>query len=219
MFTITPTPIGNIQDVSTRVLQVLTNADLIITEDPRITSKLLAQLGIEHKKFLHFGGEDDVVKVAHAVQEYRNSNVAVVVDAGMPGISDPGWVVVNELQRARVPYTVLPGPSALITAVAASGLVSSQFWFAGFLPHKKGRQTLWKRIATSDMPVILYESVHRIQKCLQEIMQYIAPETELFVAREMTKVHEQYWRGKVSDLQDFLLIEKGEFVLVIGAAK
>lgn len=200
-----------------RGISTITSCEVIFAEDPRVTALLLKKLGIENKKYIRFGSEGDKMRLPSLIDKYKENDVAVVVDAGTPGISDPGWVVVHELQKQGIAYTVLPGASALTIIAAASGMVSQQFWFIGFLPIKKGRQTLIEQIAQSPIPVVLYESVHRIRKLLNELMQYCELSRELCIGRELTKLHEDVWRGTISDLANYNLVQKGEFALVIGS--
>ena len=214
MITFVPTPIGNLGDITIRARDVLTASVLILSEDPRMTSQLLKKLGISTKKMISFGAEGESTKLHNILTEYKD--IAVVSDAGMPGISDPGYAVVSVAQELSLPYTFLPGASAGVTAAAASGLVSKEYLFLGFLPHKKGRMTEWKRISKSSVPVVLYESVHRITKAISEMQTNLDPNRPVFIAREMTKTFETYWWGKVSNLQDYQLVQKGEFVIVVG---
>jgi 16S rRNA (cytidine1402-2'-O)-methyltransferase len=216
MITFVPTPIGNLGDITVRSIEALKNSDLILSEDPRVTAQLLKKLEIPTKKMISFGGEGEGYKLETILSEFKDKQVAVVSDAGMPGISDPGYSVVQLAQQNLISYTFLPGASAGVTAAAASGLVSKEYLFIGFLPHKKGRMTEWKRIAGLTVPVVMYESVHRITKAISEMQEYLSTDREVFIAREMTKVFETYWRGKVSNLQEYPLVEKGEFVIVIG---
>ena len=218
MFTFIPTPIGNLGDITVRAVEQLKQVDFVYAEDPRITSQLLDKLGISKKTIFGFGGEKQDQKILELINQHKEKQVAIVTDAGMPGISDPGFTLVDHLQQNNIPYTFLPGASAGVTAAAASGLVGKEYTFLGFLPLKKGRQTTWKTIQHSDYPVVIYESVHRIQKCIGELSEFLEPQREVFIAREMTKLHETYWKGKVSDLQGYQLILKGEFVIVIGPA-
>jgi 16S rRNA (cytidine1402-2'-O)-methyltransferase len=216
MITFVPTPIGNLGDITLRSIEALKNSDLILSEDPRVTAQLLKKLEIPTKKMISFGAEGENYKLEIILSEYKDKQIVIVSDAGMPGISDPGYAIVQLAQQNSIQYTFLPGASAGVTAAAASGLVSKEYLFIGFLPHKKGRMTEWKRIADSRVPVVLYESVHRIIKAISEIKEYLSVDREIFIAREMTKVFETYWRGKVSNLQEYQLVEKGEFVIVIG---
>lgn len=216
MFTIVPTPIGNSGDITVRAEQALREAEVIFAEDPRVSGLLLQKLNLPTREFIRFGSEADYLRIPELISKNKDKNAIVVVDAGTPGISDPGWILINELQKQGILYTVLPGPSAVTTVAAASGLISQQFWFVGFLPLKKGRVTIWKNIAESAIPVVIYESVHRITKTLQEIKMFCAPDREVFIGRELSKLYEHYWRGTVSELEEYKLIEKGEFALVIG---
>jgi 16S rRNA (cytidine1402-2'-O)-methyltransferase len=216
MFTFVPTPIGNLGDITLRAIEALKSSDYILAEDPRVTGQLLEKLSIPKKPMMSYGGEFDYTKLEPWILEHQHEQVSIVTDAGIPGISDPGYTIVDVLQSNDIQYTFLPGASAGVTAAAASGLVGKEYLFLGFLPLKKGRQSTWQSILVSDRPVIIYESVHRIDKCIAELIHYLEPNREIFIAREMTKLHETYWKGKVSNLQDYKGITKGEFVLVIG---
>ena len=141
--------------------------------------------------------------------------IALVSDAGTPGISDPAYEVLKIAQRLNLNYTTLPGATALIPAVVNSNLVNKEFLFLGFLPLKKGRQTEWKRIASSQTPVVIYESCHRINKFLEEAQNYLNPETKICINQEISKSHENIWVGAISEITNYNLVEKGEFVVVV----
>ena len=141
--------------------------------------------------------------------------IALVSDAGTPGISDPAYEVLKIAQSLGLNYTTLPGATALIPAVVNSNLVNKEFLFLGFLPLKKGRQTEWKRIAVSQTPVVIYESCHRIKKFLEEAVSYLSPETKICINQEISKSHENIWVGKISEISNYNLVEKGEFVVVV----
>lgn len=217
-----PTPIGNLEDITLRALNVLKSADLIAAEDTRQTSKLLKHFEIttpmtslhqhnEHKK---------VVQLIKEIAE-DDKTIAVVSDAGMPGISDPGFLAVREAIKAEVPVEVLPGPSAFIPALVASGLPCDKFVFEGFLPQKKGRQTRLKFLAEEDRTMIFYESPHRLLKALNEFSEHFGPDRQASVGRELTKIHEEHARGTVAELINHFEngVVKGEIVIILAGKK
>ena len=143
-------------------------------------------------------------------------NISIVCDAGSPGISDPGKIIVQKLWEIEVLFTILPGATSLIPTIVASGMITEDWTFRGFLPIKKGRQTFWKEQSTNQTASIIFESVHRMEKTVLEMKQYLPANRLVFIAREISKLHETYWRGKVEDLDVKNITFKGEFVLVIG---
>jgi 16S rRNA (cytidine1402-2'-O)-methyltransferase len=197
----------------------LKSVDLIVCEDTRVSKKLLDHLGIERKTMsLHqHSGDDKIDLVTHALQ--RGLNIAYITDGGTPGISDPGQKLVesirSKVESAKV--VPLPGPSALVAAVSVSGMVEKEFYFVGFLPKKKGRQTKFNMLKTLNCPIVIYESSVRIVKTLKDIEEYFGSESEVFIAREMTKLFEEYWGGNIrdiiSDIENHAL--KGEMVLIV----
>lgn len=212
-----PTPIGNLEDITLRAITLLKSADIIFCEDTRITGKLLKHFGITTTMIsIVSNGETNLRRLTELLRLYKGETIAVVSDAGMPGISDPGFEILTIAQNLAIPYSVIPGASASITAAVASGLIKKDFWFIGFLPHKKGRMTAWKNIASATIPVILYESVHRIEKSIQEMQEYLQPSQRVFVGRELTKMFEEYWSGSIEDLAKKEFTLKGEFVIVIA---
>ena len=214
MLTLTPTPIGNLKDISLRALEALKNAEIIFCEDTRVTKKLLYLLEIPlNKEFIsmHSHNEDKILKNLDP-QILKTKNTVYVSDAGMPGISDPGSKLVKFCQEHNIPYTVIPGPNAALTAFVASGF-EGEFTFFGFLPHKgKERENKLKEVINHDKIAILYESPHRIEKLLNELKTFI-PDRTVFLAKELTKIHETFIKAKAKDI----VIEspKGEWVVVI----
>lgn len=220
-----PTPVGNLQDITLRALDLLKTCDFVFCEDWKISSNLYKLLEIEHKPTfvdLIRNGELNY-KIRETLTNNLEANICIITDAGTPGISDPGFEVVKICQELGLKYTVLPGATAFVPAIVASGLVSKEFWYIGFLPLKKGRQALWKEIANSKIPVILYESVHRIAKSIQEINQNLSPNAQIFVGREISKKFESYYFGNPSEMtnkiQNLEIIQKGEFAIVIKNPK
>lgn len=211
------TPIGNLEDITLRALRTLKEVDVIYAEDTRVISKLLAKYEI--KKPLHrLDASKELVRVDEIVERLQGGeNIAFVSDAGTPGISDPGARLVAGVRAGGCNVVTIPGASSLTAALSISGVSSDQFLFLSFLPHKKGRQTALKRIATEEQPVVLFESPHRILKLLKEIETF-APGKKVTLARELTKMFEEVLTGPPQELRD--LLEKngtarGEFVVII----
>lgn len=218
MLYIVATPIGNLEDITMRALRILSSADLILCEDTRVTKNLLGHYKI-NKPTLSYHQHSDFKKmkeIRDALAEGKN--LALVSDAGTPGISDPGGMLVayiaKELPEVRI--EAIPGPSAVVTALSMSGFPADKFLFLGFPPHKKGRQTYWKKVAASEETVIFYESKHRILKSLEELSA-AAPEAEIFVCRELTKMFETTHRGKIGNVLEELKksVPRGEYVVAI----
>jgi len=210
-----PTPIGNLDDISKRALLALQNAEIIFCEDTRVTKKLLNLLNIPlNKEFIsmHSHNENKILSKLNP-QILKSKNCVYVSDAGMPGISDPGSKLVKFAQKHNIPYTVIPGANAALTAFVASGF-EGDFCFYAFLPHKgKEREEKLKEILNSGKIAILYESPHRIEKLVKELKNS-APEREVFLAKELTKMHESFIKGKAKDIE--LTNTKGEWVIVIN---
>jgi len=212
------TPIGNLADISQRALEILNHVDLIACEDTRHTIKLLNHFGI--KKPLQSYHEFNEEKKAQELTDKLGGGmtIAVVSDAGMPGISDPGYRVVRLCRSRGIPVLAIPGPNAAVTALAASGLPSDQFIFVGFLPSKKGaRQEKLAEVASLTCTLVFYEAPHRIEGALEDMREMLG-DREVCVAREITKVHEEYVFGKLSDVRS-RITAIGEFVVVVGGAK
>lgn len=211
-------PIGNREDITRRALAVLDSVDCICCEDTRNTGMLLSHYGIR-KPLLSLHEHNEAVRAPEIAARARaGESFAVVTDAGMPGVSDPGYRLIQELKAQGVPFTVLPGPSAVVTALVGSGLPSDAFFFGGFLPVKAGRkaQVLQTAVAASHTS-IFYESPFRIAKTMQALAA-MAPETPVCVARELTKVFETYHRGTAKSLAAEFAAQppKGEMVLLVG---
>lgn len=207
------TPIGNLGDITLRALDVLKEVDQIVCEDTRQTLKLLNYYSI-HKKLISYHQHSKISKVEQIIKTVVNGQtVALVTDAGTPGISDPGQILISAACKAKIKIIPIPGASALVTALSVTGFATDQFVFYGFLPHKKGRQTKLKEIAAERKTVVIYESSHRIKKLLRELLE-TGDDREVFVGRELTKKFEELYRGKLSDVLDSIL-EKGEFVVIL----
>jgi 16S rRNA (cytidine1402-2'-O)-methyltransferase len=213
-----PTPIGNFGDITLRALEVLKSADTILAEDTRKTGILLKHFGISVKMSpFHQFNEHKTVK--GIVEKIANGEtMALVTDAGTPGISDPGFLLVRECLRNDVEVECLPGATAFVPALVNSGLPCDRFLFEGFLPVKKGRKTRLEELALMECTVILYESPHRIQKALDELALYFGPDRQASVSRELTKIYEETVRGPLSDISSYYKDHpvKGEFVIVIS---
>lgn len=216
---IVATPIGNLKDTTLRALEILKTADLILCEDTRTTRKLLSAYKISKKTiaFHKFSTQHEIDSILNLFDIYEH--VALVSDAGTPAISDPGSLLVALVreQKSDVKIHAIVGPSALTGAISISGLPMSQFTFAGFLPHKKGRQKKLDELLAYTHSVILYESTHRIVKLLKEIDSR-QPERELIICKELTKIHEMVIKGTAQELytrlEENVSLQKGEFVLI-----
>jgi len=227
MLTLTPTPLGNILDISYRVVDRLQKAKLFLCEDTRVTKQLLRLLydrglieSMPDGDFLSFNEHNGKARLKQIAKRLEIDDTLYLSDAGMPAISDPGQLLVKYCQENQIKYDVLPGPSALTIAYASSGFSSGRFSFFGFLPHKgsKRREELL-RVLNSPLDAILYESPHRLDKLLSEISSY-EPDRELFLAKEISKKYQEYFRGKALEL--FEIISKrdkivGEWVVILEA--
>lgn len=221
--TVIATPIGNLRDVSFRAVDTLRSADLIVCEDTRITKRLLDHYRIA-RPVMSVHEHSTPSMIQRVVEELqRGSNVAVVTDAGTPGVSDPGGMLVAAAHEAGIKVVALPGPSAVTAALSVSGLPADRFQFLGFVPHKKGRETIFKEIVSSDETVVFYESPHRIMKTLQRLSELVQPDRIVVVCRELTKVFEETVRGSAQDVYRAFTDNpgrvRGEFVIVISARK
>lgn len=229
---IVATPIGNLEDITLRAIRVLKEVDLILCEDTRVTAKLLQKYGIKTPT-LSYHSHSKLSKVEKIFEMLESGkNIALVSDAGTPAISDPGVLLISQIrehfsslskvkgQLSNVSIVPIPGPSAVIAALSASGLPSSDFLFLGFLPHKKGRETLFKEIAESKRTVVFYESPHRIMKTLVSLDKALG-KRKIAIARELTKIHEEFLSGAASELSEYFNKNKekirGEFVVMVSA--
>ncbi len=219
---IVATPIGNMEDITLRALRVLKEADVIYCEDTRVTSKLLARYDL-HTPLKRLDANVEASKAVEVIERLqKGERVAYVSDAGTPTISDPGYRLLAAVQKELGDSVIeaIPGASALVAALSIAGIAADEFTFLGFPPHKKGRQTLLKKIAATESVVVLYESSHRILKLLEEFTQYL-PERRVIVAREITKKFENVQRGTAGEL--LAHFEKtpdevrGEFVVIVEA--
>ncbi len=221
MLYIVPTPIGNLQDITLRALDVLKQVDLIACEDTRTSGKLLSHYGITTRR-ISYHDHNERTRTPHLIARMKaGASIALISDAGTPGISDPGFYLVRECHRHDIVVVPLPGPSAVLPALVASGIPSERFVFEGFLPPKKGRKTRLQEIAAETRTVVFYESPHRILKTLAELEEICGPERPIAVARELTKKFEEVERGSIGAVRQTLMTrtkQKGEFVVVIGGA-
>lgn len=223
---IVATPIGNLEDITLRALRVLGEADIILCEDTRTTGKLLAHHGIKAKKLASYNAHSTKGKSHFALDALQEGkNVALVSDAGTPGISDPGMLLVRQARDmfgSEAKIVAIPGASALISALSISGISAASFVFHGFIPHKKGRETLFNEIAKDTIHAhVAYESSHRILKALQSLAKVLPEDRKISVARELTKMHEEVLEGSAGKLAEFLtknpVKQKGEFVLIVSS--
>lgn len=216
---VVPTPVGNLDDMTFRAIAVLKEADLILAEDTRTTGKLTAHFGIETpKQSFHMHNEHKVVQ-RYIGQLQGGATIALVSDAGTPGISDPGFLLIRAAAEAGIEIITLPGATAFVPALVSSGLPCDTFYFEGFLPPKKGRQSKLLQIAESPSTVILYESPHKIIKTLGQIVEFCGSDRPVALSREISKKFEETLRGAAGEV--LTQVEqrggvKGEIVLIIG---
>ena len=222
MLTLVPTPIGNLEDLTLRALRVLREADLVACEDTRTTGVLFAHYGIETPR-TSFHIHNEHKKTAELVERMTaGDHLALVSDAGTPGISDPGYLLVREAIEAGVKVEALPGATAFVPALVASGLPCDRFVYEGFLPHKKGRQKRIQALADEPRTVVLYESPHRLVKLLGQLAEACGEDRPAAVCREISKLHEEVARGTLAELaSEFGARPKvrGEIAVVLGGVK
>ncbi len=212
-----PTPIGNLQDITLRAIEVLKNADVVLAEDTRVSSKLMKHLEIEKRMISHHKFNEHKT-VSSIVQQIEMGNlVALISDAGTPAISDPGFLLVRACVEKGIEVECLPGPTALIPALAVSGLPTEKFVFEGFLPQKKGRQTRLKFLAEETRTMIFYESPFRLVKSLNQFATFWGEERKACVCRELSKMFEEIKRGSLKELEEYYTLHppKGEIVIVV----
>ena len=222
MLVLVPTPIGNLEDVTLRALRVLKEADLIACEDTRTSGVFLDHYDITTPR-TSYHDHNERQKAPHLVERMQaGGTVALVTDAGTPGISDPGFYLVRECVHAGVPVEALPGPTAFVPALTLSGLPTDRFVFEGFLPPKKGRQTRLQALAEEERTLVLYESPHRLVKTLGQLAEHFGDDRPAAVARELTKKFEEVQRGTLAELQTVFGERpkvRGEIVLVVGGRR
>ena len=215
---IVPTPIGNLEDITLRAINVLKTVDVVLAEDTRTSGNLLKHLGISkpmHSYHVH-NEHQTVVRVVERI--LKGETMALVSDAGTPAVSDPGFLLVRECIKNGIPIECLPGPTAFVPALVNSGLPSDRFTFEGFLPHKKGRQTRLQNLVNEERTMIFYESPHRLLKALQQFSEYFGAERQVSVSRELTKIYEENIRGTITEVLAYFSEKtiKGEIVIVLA---
>ncbi len=221
-FFVVATPIGNMGDITFRAVETLKGVDLILCEDTRETKKILQKYAI-NTPTMSYHSQSKLSKLDRIFELLKErKNLALVSDAGTPTISDPGAVLISQIKTHlsdSVDMIPIPGASAVITALSVSGLPTHEFTFLGFLPHKKGRETLFKEIAESKRTMVFYESTHRILKTLESLQKF-CPDKKICLAREMTKIYEEFKTGSPSELLDYLIKnpikQKGEFTILVS---
>jgi len=214
---IIPTPIGNLEDITLRARRVLAEVDVVLAEDTRTTGFLLKHLGIEGKLVSHHKFNEHATVGMIASRIAAGQSVGLVSDAGTPGISDPGFLLVRTCIAAGIEVECLPGPTALIPALVQSGFPCDRFCFEGFLPQKKGRAGRLARLAGEERTMVFYESPYRVVKCLCEMAEAFGAQREVSVSRELTKKFEQTVRGTLAEVAEYFSAHepKGEFVIVV----
>ncbi len=217
------TPIGNLADITYRAVEALRTADAIACEDTRVTSKLLARYDIQKPLLVYHAQSGKLATTRVLAQLGEGKHIALVTDAGTPGISDPGTALVAEVRERlgdAVRIESIPGPSALTAALSIAGVPTNEFTFLGFLPHKKGRQTLMKEIAAMERTAVFYESPHRIEKALVELQETLPEGRQVTVMRELTKIYESAVSGTADELVDHFKTHptevRGEFVVIVS---
>jgi 16S rRNA (cytidine1402-2'-O)-methyltransferase len=215
-----PTPIGNLEDITLRAIRILGEVDGILAEDTRNSGQLLKHLNISKPLFSHHAhnehtGVPGVIKMLK-----EGKSLALISDAGTPGISDPGYLLVKACVDNGIEVESLPGATAFVPALVNSGFPTDRFVYEGFLPHKKGRQTRWKALAEEERTIVLYESPHRLVKALEQIIEFISPDRQVMVGRELSKMHEQMVRGTATEVLAYFTAHpdkvRGEIVIVIA---
>ncbi len=215
-----PTPIGNLEDITLRAIRILGEVDGILAEDTRNSGQLLKHLNISKPLYSHHAhnehtGVPGVIKMLK-----EGKSLALISDAGTPGISDPGYLLVKACVDNGIEVESLPGATAFVPALVNSGFPTDRFVYEGFLPHKKGRQTRWKALAEEERTIVLYESPHRLVKALEQIIEFISPDRQVMVGRELSKLHEQMVRGTATEVLAYFTAHpdkvRGEIVIVIA---
>jgi 16S rRNA (cytidine1402-2'-O)-methyltransferase len=217
MLYIVPTPIGNLKDITLRALEMLKDVDVILAEDTRTSSKLLNHYQVQ-KPITPYHQHNEHKIWQHLVNQLRDGKkMALITDAGTPGISDPAFLLIREAIKAGIRVECLPGATAFVPALVNSGIPTNRFCFEGFLPLKKGRQTLLKKLVEEERTIVLYESPMRLVKTLEELITYFGAERLCSVSRELTKLFEENARGTLREVCDHFKQKevKGEIVIVL----
>ena len=217
---IVPTPVGNLEDMTLRAIRILKEADLILAEDTRTSSVLLKHYGIEGKLKSHHKFNEHETAAAIKDRILEGLNVALISDAGTPGISDPGFLLARTCAQEGIEVQTLPGPTACIPALVSSGLPCDRFCFEGFIPQKKGRQTLLEKLSTEPRTMVFYESPYRLAKTLEQFSEHFGADRQACVSREISKLHEQHHRGTLGELSAWFGAHeaKGEIVICVAGA-
>lgn len=213
-----PTPIGNLEDITLRAIRILKECDFILAEDTRTSGILLKHLGIQ-KRMVSYHAHNEHKMLDRLVEEIESSSsVALITDAGTPGISDPGFLIVRECMRKNIPVQCLPGATAFVPALVNSGLPTDRFCFEGFLPQKKGRQTKINSLKDEERTMVFYESPYRLVKTLEQLAAAFGGNRQAGVSRELTKMFEENKRGTLEELAAYFKSKtvKGEIVIVVG---
>lgn len=220
MLYLVPTPLGNLKDITLRSLEVLNLVELILCEDTRTSSKLLQHYNIQKPLTPYHQHNEHKIVLHLADQLEAGKTMALITDAGTPGISDPAFLLVRECIKRNIRVECLPGAAAFVPALVNSGLPTNRFVFEGFIPIKKGRQTLLKQLATEERTMIFYESPMRLVKTLEDMAQYFGEDRSCSVARELTKIFEENKRGSLKEVAEYFKSKtvKGEIVLVVAGA-
>jgi 16S rRNA (cytidine1402-2'-O)-methyltransferase len=215
---IVPTPIGNLEDITLRAINVLKSVDVVLAEDTRTSGVLLKHLGINkpmHSYHIH-NEHHTAARIAERI--LKGETMALVSDAGTPAVSDPGFLLVRECIKEGIVVECLPGPTAFVPALVNSGLPSDRFTFEGFLPHKKGRQTRLQNLVQEERTMIFYESPHRLLKALQQFSEYFGADRQVCVSRELSKIYEENVRGTIEEVIAVFSQKtvKGEIVITVA---
>ena len=215
---IVPTPVGNMEDMTLRAIRILKEADVVLAEDTRTSGILLKHFDIKNHLLSHHKFNEHATSGAVVERLLAGQNVALISDAGTPGISDPGFFLVREAAKAGVEVLTLPGPTAFVPALVSSGLPCDRFCFEGFLPQKKGRQTRIEALRDEQRTMVFYESPYRVMKTLQQFAEVFGPERQVSVCREISKVHEESVRGTLTEVIAHFTehAPRGEFVIVLA---
>jgi 16S rRNA (cytidine1402-2'-O)-methyltransferase len=217
---IVATPIGNLADITLRAIETLKSVDIVLCEDTRVTRTLLDHFEIKTQtmSYHQHSAEAKVREITALLNDGKN--LALVTDAGTPGISDPGNLLVKSIASSSEPIAIvpIPGVSAVVTALSISGFSTDKFLFLGFPPHKNKRQKFFLEVASSEHTAVFYESSHRIKKCLSELQIVLKPDQQVVICRELTKKFESVYRGTIQEILAMNIPEKGEFVVVIQNA-